>query len=84
MYWARASRYLESVAEIRIDASILKPECLQERRFSAISFSDEFSVKEESDRSSPETFAHGGRFAEVYVDEAAIRIEAAFQNDSLG
>ena len=44
---------------------------------------DEFSVQEESNAPPSETLAHGGRIPEGDVDETAIGIEAAFQNDSV-
>ena len=44
---------------------------------------DEFSVQKVSNHLPSETFAHGGRFPEGDVNETAIGIEAAFQNDSV-
>ena len=44
---------------------------------------DECSVQEESNAPPSEAFAHCGRFSEGDVNETALRIEAAFQNDSV-
>jgi hypothetical protein len=44
---------------------------------------DEFSVQEESNHPPSETFAHGGRIPEGDVEEMAIGIETAFQDDSV-
>ncbi len=75
-----------------MDASRLKPEWLQVRRLSALAgrrnaapprLLDELSLEKELDCMPTETLGHLGEIAEWDMDEVAMLIKAAFQNDNV-